>query len=57
MVGVLAQKWIKAERAKRIKGSKKDVNEKLLDEMESSLEAIKELCKNDVAPKVKKNFQ
>lgn len=54
MVGVLAQKWIKAERVKRIKGSKKDANEKLLDEMESGLGAIKEFCKNDKASKVKR---
>lgn len=55
MVGVLAQKWIKAERAKRIKESKKDVNEKLLDEMESGLEAIEKCRKNDKASKVEKS--
>lgn len=55
MVGVLAQKWIEAERAKRIKESKKDANEKLLDEMESGLEAIKGSYKNDRASKVKKS--
>lgn len=55
MVGVLAQKWIKAERVKKIKESKKGANEKLLDEMESDLDSIKELCKNDRASKVKKS--
>lgn len=55
MVGVLAQKWIKAERAKRIKESKKDANEKLLDEMEKDLESIRKCCGKDTALKVKKS--
>ncbi len=45
MVGVLAQKWIKAEKAKREKESKKDANEKLLDEMEKDLKAIRDCSK------------
>lgn len=49
MVGVLAQKWIKAEKAKREKESKKDVNEKLLDEMEKDSKVIRDCSK------VKKN--
>jgi hypothetical protein len=53
MVGVLAQKWMKAERAKRIKESKKDANEKLLDEMEKDLETIGKLCGKDTVSKVK----
>jgi len=56
MVGVLAQKWMKAERAKRIKESKKDANEKLLDEMEKDLENIGKLCRKDAVSKVKKRF-
>ena len=56
MVGVLAQKWMKAERAKRIKESKKDTNEKLLDEMEKDLETIGKLCGKDTVSKVKKEF-
>ncbi len=55
MVGVLAQKWMKAERAKRIKESKKDVNEKLLDEMGKDLETIGKCCRKSTASKVKKD--
>lgn len=55
MVGVLAQKWMKAERAKRIKESKKDANEKLLDEMEKDLETIGKCSRKDTASKVKKD--
>lgn len=54
MVGVLAQKWMKAERAKRVKESKKDANEKLLDEMEKDLESIRKCCGKDAASKVKR---
>ncbi len=55
MVGVLAQKWMKAERAKRIKESKKDANEKLLDEMEKGLEIIGKCCRKNAVSKVKKD--
>ena len=55
MVGVLAQKWMKAERAKRIKESKRDVNEKLLDEMERDLETIEKCCRKNAVSKVKKD--
>lgn len=55
MVGVLAQKWMKAERTKRIKESKKDANEKLLDEMENDLQAIGKCCGKGTASKVKRS--
>jgi len=55
MVGVLAQKWMKDERTKRIRESKKDANEKLLDEMEKDLQTIGKCLGKDTASKIKKN--